>query len=136
MGSVYSSKLPDNLLSKENYDNGFRDVELKTSYALFADYFLKANRTGFHFGPSAFLYNKTVGMEESAEEMNFKSVYPNIRVGYLFHPFSGSGFYLNPWVNFGKEFIIDGDKSVNGVQYSTSGLSYIVAIHLGYRVTF
>ncbi len=136
MGSVYSSELPDNLLSKENYDNGFRDVKLNTCYAFFADYFLRSNRTGFHFGPSAFYYSKTIGMEETNSKMNFKSIYPNVRVGYLFHPFCGKGFYLNPWVNFGKEIIVDGDESLSGINYSTKGMSYIVAIHLGYRVTF
>lgn len=136
MGSVYSSSLPDKLLSKENYDKDFRDVKLNTSYALFADYFLKSNHTGFHFGPSAFFYSKTVGLNESTSILDFKSVYPNIRVGYVYKPFAKSGFYLNPWFNVGKEFIVDGSSIIEGKHYSTGGISYIVAIHLGYKVEF
>lgn len=56
MGSIYSSNFPDAMMSKSNYDRGFRELKINTSYALFADYFIRNNRSGFHFGPSVFFF--------------------------------------------------------------------------------
>lgn len=35
-------------------------MKIETSYALFVDYFIKSNRTGFHTGPSVFFYSKSM----------------------------------------------------------------------------
>lgn len=136
MASVYSSEFPDKMMGKENYENGFRDLKIETSYALFTDYYLKGNQTGFHFGPSVFLYSKSVGEDESIQRTNFKSIYPNIRIGYLYKPFRNSGFYLNPWFNFGKEIMLDENNSIDEKEYKPDDFSYIFAIHLGYSVSF
>jgi hypothetical protein len=136
MGSIYSSEFPDNMMSKTNYENGFRNLKINTSYAFFADYFLKPNRSGFHFGPSIFLYDKTIESNTSTDITNFKSIYPNIRIGYVYKPFKNNGLYLNPWFNFGKEFVIDGDNSIEGQEFSANKVTYVMAIHLGYQITF
>lgn len=136
MGSVYSSRFPDKMMSRENYNKGLRDLKMETSYALFTDYFLRSNRTGFHFGPSVFLYSKSVGALNSAERISFKSAYPNVRVGYVYKPFKKLGFYLNPWLNFGKELVLGENKGNEGMDYSPESFSYILALHFGYRVDF
>lgn len=136
MGSLFGSKFPDKMMSKTNYNNGFRDLTIKNSYALFIDYFLKDDRTGLHFGPSVFLYSRSVGLPDNIERTNFKSIYPNLRVGYVYKPFKRSGFYLNPWVNFGKEIVLTNNDFLNKVEYSITGFSYILAVHLGYKVSF
>ena len=44
IGSVYRSDFPDKMMQKSNFEKGFRDVKINTSYALFADYFFKNDR--------------------------------------------------------------------------------------------
>lgn len=136
MASVYSSDFPDKMMSKENYEKGFRDVKLETSYALFADYFIRPDRQGWHFGASTFFYSKSVGVEENAERTAFNSIYPNVRVGYMYKPFKRSGFYINPWLNFGKEMVVAGSTEVNGMNYVMNNCSYVLALHVGYQHTF
>ncbi|MCU0360914.1 MAG: hypothetical protein MUF75_09390 [Bacteroidia bacterium] len=136
MASAYSSNFPDKMMSKENYDKGFRDLKLETSYALFADYFIRPDRQGWHFGASTFFYSKSVGMDDSAERTAFKSIYPNLRIGYMYKPFKSSGFYINPWLNFGKELVTSGSTALNGVNYGMSNCSYVLALHLGYQLSF
>jgi len=136
MGSVYSSKFPDKMMEKSNFEKGFRNLKINTSYAFFADYFIKPDRSGFHFGPSVFLYSKSIGTTSSADVANFKSIYPNIRAGYVYKPFKKAGFYINPWFNIGKEFALDNNNGIDGRKYSAGPISYIIAIHFGYQVTF
>jgi hypothetical protein len=136
MGSVYGSRFPDKMMSKGNYDKGMRNLKIETSYALFADYFLNSKRTGLHFGPSVFLYNKSVGLDNYQERCDFTSVYPNLRIGYVYKPFESLGFYINPWFNMGKEVMLGNGNSIRGIEYSMSNLSYVLAIHIGYQVTF
>lgn len=136
MGSVYSARFPDKMMDKTNYDNGFRDVKIQTSYALFTDYFVKENRSGLHFGPSVFLYSKSVGANFSEEKTSFTSIYPNVRVGYLFRFCRNSGFYINPWLNIGKEITLNGTTSIEHKQFAHSTLSYVMAVHIGYQHTF
>ena len=136
MGSVYSSNFPDKMMSKSNYEKGFRDLKIKTSYAFFADYFFKENRTGLHFGPSVFYYSKSVKNNSTDDLTNFKSIYPNIRLGYVYKPFRNSGFYLNPWLNFGKEIVSSGKNKINNKEFLNEKFSYIIAIHFGYQLTF
>lgn len=136
MGSVYSSRLPDKMMGKANYEKGFRDLKLETSYALFVDYFLKANRTGFHAGPSMFFYSKSVGNQFDTGRQSFSSIYPNLRVGYLYKPFKKSGLYLNPWFNVGKEWVTKRENASHGAEFVPEKLMYILALHVGYRVTF
>jgi hypothetical protein len=136
MGSVYSSRLPDNLISKSNKAKGWENLQLETSYAFFADYFLNNKRTGFHFGASVFLYNKSVELNESPVRVEFTTIYPNLRVGYVYRPFKKCGFYVNPWVNFGKESPVDDGNKLNVVEYSFEGINYVMALHLGYEINF
>jgi hypothetical protein len=136
MGSVFSSEFPDKMMDKSNYDRGFRNLKINTSYAFFTDYFLKPDKSGLYFGPSVFLYSKTVELNSSDEVANFKSIYPNVRIGYVYKPFKKVGFYLNPWFNVGKEFVLDNKNYIEGEEFSSSKLTYIIAIHLGYQFTF
>ncbi|MES2849238.1 MAG: hypothetical protein V4685_09285 [Bacteroidota bacterium] len=136
MASVYSSKFPNSMMGKTNYEKGFRNMKMKTSYAFFADYFIKPGRSGFHFGPSVFFYDKSVGLSSSAAVANFKSIYPNIRAGYVYRPFKKIGFYVNPWINFGKEFVVGNNNSIEGRKFTINTMSYVAAIHFGYQITF
>jgi hypothetical protein len=136
MGSAYSSKFPDNMMNKPNYEKGFRSLKINTSYAFFVDYYTGQNRSGLHFGPSVFLYSKSVSARFSPAIASFSSIYPNIRVGYLYRPFIQSGFYLNPWFNYGKELFIGDGNTLEGVKFLSNTTSYILAIHLGYQIAF
>jgi hypothetical protein len=133
LGSVYKSTFPDRMMSSSNSEKGFRNLRFETSYAFFGDYFLKENRTGLHFGPSLFLYRKSV-QSEGKPAYRFQSIYPNLRIGYLYKPFPHCGFYINPWINGGKEIIIKESRSNSG--WKIPEFSYIIAIHAGYRIFF
>lgn len=135
-GSIYRSDFPDKMMKKSNFEKGFRDLKINTSYALFNDYFFREDRTGFHFGPSVFYYSKSVRLNSGSEFSSFKSIYPNVRAGYVYKPFKNSGFYLNPWLNLGKEIITSGQNKIGEHEFSNDKLSYIVAIHFGYQVLF
>lgn len=133
MASVYSSRFPDKMMSTENYEKGFRDQKMNPSSAVFVDYYLKNNRKGLHFGPSVFWYNKEIGHKEYSETTKFNSIYPNVRLGYLFNLCKSEKFYINPWMNVGHEFIIGNSNKIQGNSYKPSAVSYIIAVHLGYR---
>lgn len=136
MGSVYSSPFPDRMISKPNYNAGFRDLRIETSFAFFADYFLRDDRNGFHFGPSVFVYSKSVGHELGTGRTAFRSIYPNVRAGYVYTPFKKLGFYINPWVNAGREMKIAGSDELEGHAFTAPKCSYIMAVHVGYRHRF
>ncbi len=136
MGSVYSSGLPDKMMSKSNYEKGFRDLKIETSYALFIDYFINSKRTGFHAGPSVFFYSKSVASNFDATRQGFKSIYPNLRIGYLYKPFKKSGLYLDPWFNIGKEIVTNRNDVPQGDNFIPDRFSYILAIHVGYQFLF
>ena len=136
MGSVYSSALPDNMIGKSNSDKGFRDLKIETSYALFTDYFISSKRTGFHAGPSVFFYSKSVGNNLEAGRQSFRSIYPNLRIGYLYKPFKKSGLYLDPWFNIGKELVTNRNNVPQGEIFISDKFSYILAIHVGYQFLF
>lgn len=136
MGSFYSSPMPDKMMAKTNRDAGFENQKIEPSYALFADYFFRNNREGLHIGPSVFYYNKTVEMRGISETADFSSIYPNVRVGYMIRPFKNAGLYVDPWLNFGKEFKINGQDRLESAKYKLNDVSYIVALHIGYRFTF
>ncbi len=136
MGSMYSSNFPDAMMSKSNYDRGFRELKINTSYALFADYFIRNNRSGFHFGPSVFLYSKSVKNNSADGRANFRSIYPNIRAGYVLRPFKNCGLYLNPWLNVGKELMLSKANSIGERKFMSDKITYVPAIHIGYQVMF
>ncbi len=132
MASVYSSDLPNSMMSKENQENGWTNSKLETSYAVFAEFYLKNNRRGFYYGPSIFLYNKSVELSSTNEIAKFRTLYPNLRAGYVWYPFKNINLYLNPWFNIGSEINIDNNNSLNGIDYEPSKFYYIVALHIGY----
>ncbi len=136
MGSVYSSPMPDKMMAKTNRNAGFKNQRIEPSYALFVDYFLRNNREGLHIGPSVFYYNKTVEMDRLNGTVDFSSIYPNIRVGYVIRPFKKAGLYFDPWLNFGKEVQLNGQDQIGSAKYKLNDISYIVALHIGYRFTF
>ncbi len=132
MASVYGSDFPNSMMSKENQENGWTNLKLETSYAVFAEFYLKNNRRGFYYGPSMFLYNKSVELSSTNEITKFRTLYPNLRAGYVWYPFKNINLYLNPWFNIGSEINIDNNNSLNGIDYKPSKFYYIVALHIGY----
>jgi hypothetical protein len=132
--SVYSAKFPDKMMLANNYEKGFRDLRIETSFAGFADYFIHEHRKGLHIGPSVFLYRKSVGRLDSPERAAFTTLYPNIRVGYVWQPFRKLDFYLNPWLNIGSEMNLDTKNVIGRTTFSANQLQYVLALHLGYRI--
>ncbi|GAB4421919.1 MAG: hypothetical protein OHK0039_37520 [Bacteroidia bacterium] len=49
-------------------------------------------------------------------------------------PFRRQGFYLAPWVNCGREWLVGASPTLAGETYRLPALSYIVALHLGYGI--
>lgn len=134
MASVYASDFPDGMMKKTNRDNGWTNMKYKPSYALFAEFYLNENRKSWYWGPSVFYYNKEVSHESSTTAVSFTSVYPNVRVGYVWAPFKKSGLYLNPWFNIGSEIGLDNNNKLNGQTFELNTLQYIMALHVGYRI--
>ena len=92
----------------------------------------KTNKTGWHFGPSVFWYNKSVEHKEMNGSKKFSSIYPNVRLGYVFTTCLAKNLYINPWMNFGHEFMLD-ELKINNKEFKTEAVSYIVAVHVGYK---
>lgn len=136
MGSVYGSGFPDKMMTTVNREKGWTDQKFETSFAAFTDYFIRKNKTGFHFGPSLFLYRKSIGMTGSSERIRFSSLYPNLRIGYVCQPFKKLDLYLNPWINFGKEWISSGKTNLGETSFTIPRFQYIIALHLGYYIRF
>lgn len=132
MASVYGSEFPNSMMNSTNKDNGWTDLKLETSYAVFAEFYLNNKRRGFYYGPSVFLYNKSVELASTNQEAKFKTIYPNIRAGYIWYPFKAVDLYLNPWLNIGSEINLDNNNHINEIEFEASSLHYIVALHIGY----
>jgi hypothetical protein len=135
-GAVYAAHFPDKMMSKTNYQKGWREVHFETSYAGFVDYFLNRRRTGLHAGPSLFLYKKSAGLEGISQRATFYTIYPNIRIGYVYQPFRKIGLYLNPWINVGSERNLDKANHLEDITFTPSSFQYIMALHIGYQLNF
>jgi hypothetical protein len=133
MASVYQSNFPNSMMSEENKSKGWTNLKIKTSYAIFAEFYLNAERKGFYFGPSVFWYNKNVTLQQAQTNTTFQTVYPNVRTGYVWYPFKKLNFYLNPWLNIGSEISIDDKNQIEGIEFKPNSFNYIIALHLGYR---
>ena len=136
MSSVFSSNFPDAMMSKANIDKGWKDLRFETSYALFIEYYPSKQRKGFLFGISTFLYNKSATLSSLNNRASFSTIYPNIRLSYIYYPFKKIKLYLNPWISVGAEIKIDNENILNGVSFSPNVFHYIIALHLGYGFNF
>lgn len=136
MISVYGSDFPDAMMSSNNKGRGWTDLQMKTSYAFFVERFLRNDRTGFYFGPSVFLYNKSVASATFNERAVFTTLYPNIRAGYVCYPSEGIDLYINPWFNFGSEINMDKKNELHGIIFEPGRFYYIAAVHIGYSLNW
>ncbi|KOY53120.1 hypothetical protein [Polaribacter dokdonensis] len=136
MASIYQSDFPDEMLTKANKDKGWKDMKIKTSYATFAEFYLNKERKGFYFGPSVFWYNKSVELETTNSRTEFSTIYPNIRAGYVWYPLRNIDLYVNPWINIGSEINVDSKNEINGIEFESNKLNYILALHIGYSFNF
>jgi hypothetical protein len=93
MASIYQSDFPNGMMAEANKEKGWTDMKIETSYAAFVEFYLNQERKGFYFGPSVFLYNKSVELETTASRAEFSTIYPNIRVGYIWYPFKKLDLY-------------------------------------------
>ncbi len=134
MASIYQSDFPDGMMVKSNKNKGWTDMKIKTSYASFVELYLNKERKGFYFGSSAFWYRKSVELETINRRTEFSSIYPNIRVGYVWYPFKKLNLYLNPWFNIGSEINLDKKNQLNGIEFEPNKFNYIVALHIGYSL--
>lgn len=132
MASIYQSDFPDGMMTKINKDFGWTDMKIKTSYAAFIEFYVNTDRKGFYFGPSVFLYNKSVEFELVKERTSFVSFYPNARAGYIWYPFKKINLYVNPWFNIGSEINLDHKNQIGVIEFEPNKLTYIVALHIGY----
>lgn len=136
MASVFSSEFPNSMLSSTNKDKGWTDLKLEPSYAVFAEFYTNSNRRGFYYGPSVFLYNKSVELTSANQRASFSTLYPNIRAGYVWYPFKAVDLYVNPWLNVGSEINIDNKNSLNGIDFEPSKFYFILAVHIGYSINW
>ncbi len=134
MASIFSSDFPDGMMIKANKDKGFANLKLEPSYALFIEYYLNKQRKRFFFGPSIFLYNKSVSHIPTNERISFRTIYPNFRVGYTWYPFRKINLYIAPWLNIGSEINIDKKNKINNSEFTPNKFSYVVAIHPKFRI--
>ncbi len=136
MASAFAAHFPDGMLTTANREAGWSDLEFHRSHALFVDYSFRTDGRGFYCGPSVFLYDNEVTHAPSGTTQRFKSIYPNVRLGYTWFPLKRAGLYLSPWVNVGSEMPLNEDPATEGPQYEVAGFKYVVALHVGYRYTF
>lgn len=132
MVSVYQSDFPNGMMTKVNRDRGWTNMKLKTSYATFVEFYLNQERKGFYFGPSVFWYNKSVDLQSVNNRIEFSTIYPNARIGYVWYPFRNLDLYVNPWFNVGSEINLDAKNQLDGIVFEPNKLNYIVALHIGY----
>lgn len=136
MGSVFSSNFPNKMMSKTNMENGWTNMTIERSYAIFTDFFLNNQRKGFYYGPSAILYNKSVAQKSTDERIYFSTIYPSFTLGYIWYPFPKFGFYLNPWFNLGSEISLDENNRFNDKIFTPNRFNYIMTLHIGYSFSF
>jgi hypothetical protein len=132
MASIYRSNFPDGMMNPNNRSRGWTDMNIETSYAAFMEFYLNDKRKGFYFGPALFWYNKSVTLAVLNKQTAFSSIYPNLRAGYIWHPFKSLNLYLNPWINLGSEINLDDKNQVQGIEFESNKFNYIIALHIGY----
>jgi hypothetical protein len=133
MASVYRSNFPDGMMKNVNKINGWKDMKIKTSYAVFAEFYSNEKRSGFFYGPTLFLYHKNVSYGEENKSTDFKTIYPGLRAGFSWYPIKKCNFYLSPWLSAGSEINLDNRNTINGNSFEPNRFNYIIAIHLGYQ---
>ncbi len=136
MASAFAADFPNGMLSDINKQNGWSQLRFGCSKALFVDYHFRKNGKGFFAGPSLFTYNSSITNTLSGKTSAFKSVYPNLRIGYTWFPFKKLNLYAVPWLNMGKEFMVNTTDAAAGVAYQPDKFKYILALHIGYRYSF
>jgi hypothetical protein len=136
MVSGFAGNYPNSLLAESNKSRGWTDLKFRCSNALFVDYHIKPSRKGLFFGPSVFSYKNEVKNSTTNQTISFRTIYPNVRVGYNWFPFKKLDLYLSPWINVGKEFSIDKNNISKGIEYSTAQVKYVAALHIGYNYRF
>lgn len=77
---------------------------------------------------------KSVTLKSHNKEIELTTLYPNLRIGYIYYPFKNIGFYINPWINFGSEINANGPHSIDIVKFEPAKFHYIVALHFGYSI--
>ncbi len=136
MASLFSSHFPDGMMMDVNKEAGWRNARIGPSQALFVDYSITGNGEGLFFGPSVFLYHRSVTHEPAGTICSFTTAYPNLRAGWTWFPFKHAGLYVSPWVNVGREIMVSGQPHAEAPVYALPDYSCIVAVHLGYRCRF
>ena len=44
--------------------------------------------------------------------------------------------YVNPWFNIGSEINVDSKNEIDGIEFESNKLNYILALHIGYNFNF
>ena len=83
-----------------------------------------------------FWYNKSVELEATNSRTEFSTIYPNVRAGYVWYPFRKIDLYVNPWFNIGSEINVDSKNEIDGIEFESNKLNYILALHIGYSFNF
>ncbi len=136
MASGFAADFPNSMMSEVNRKNGWGDLRFTCSNALFVDYHFKQTGKGLFVGPSVFTYNNKVTNMNTGQAVAFKTIYPNLRVGYTWYPFKNLDLYAAPWLNVGKEFMVGNTNKFAGTAFQLDKFKYILALHIGYKYSF
>lgn len=129
---LYGMRLPDFVAELHPDNEGQRfHAEIDKSYAGFLDYHFTGRPEGLFAGVQVALqrHRITQGDSPAANEVGVALLMP--RLGYLYRPFSESGFYVLPWVGAGAAVEVYRTNTV-AADYESLPVLAFGSLHVGY----
>jgi hypothetical protein len=125
-------KIPDPVAELGNRGAEW-SLDLRSGYALFADYHFAGEPRGWFVGAEVALQRwqlRRDGMDATSE---YRTLLLMARGGTLLHPFD-NGFYLMPWLGVGPSPKISGSTALGDRTYKPLPLLAFAAVHVGWSL--
>jgi hypothetical protein len=135
-GGIYGLTLPTPLaeLAPASRHQGWH-VAIRNAYALFLDYHLQGTPNGLFIGLQLGLQNTEATRDQAGDARAHYWTFVGMpRLGYLWHPFSDSGFYVLPWAGVGTLLPFAGSRTVGDATYHVFPVMGFATLHIGWAV--
>jgi len=130
---IFAADFPgwvNDILSYRNRDAGL-DIDVRVSPGATVDYFLSAQKTGWHGGLMTFLWRYEVSRGGDVGRFTNHVLLP--RVGYRWFPFDGINVYLDPFAGLMFEYRVSGDSTVDGERVRPTPIVPFATVHAGFH---
>lgn len=113
--------------------DNFEELEIRIPWliGIKTRYHLKSHKEGVYIELSAGTEQFRITSEEETQRNNNGFILPS--VGYLWHPWWRSGFYINPNVGYIYAFSRESERTINGTTYELRSFFPSAAVSVGWK---